>query len=232
MRPNENALVALRFTSSVRACTPSRMPSPTNKARMRPFRRHHYFPHLGDDKRNGWYLPYTIFGTREQMQGQYLRRAAAAMYSIYGNSCGRDHDADGQEAVVPVDGMSAEDPYNEQYAAWHLYKGSVSRFGSDANGSGFVLDEVHGHTPACCSLISHTLGCRAADVMCGGGHWACCRIEEPNAPGRDLRTVAYQRRADASRGRLASEDVLWRLTPPSSDVPRRTAGIGSALNWL
>jgi nicotinamidase-related amidase len=25
--------------------------------------------------------------------------------------------------VVPVDGMSAEDPYNEQYAAWHLYKG-------------------------------------------------------------------------------------------------------------
>jgi hypothetical protein len=24
---------------------------------------------------------------------------------------------------VPVDGMSAEDPYNEQYAAWHLYKG-------------------------------------------------------------------------------------------------------------
>jgi hypothetical protein len=25
--------------------------------------------------------------------------------------------------VVPVDGMSAEDPFNEQYAAWHLYKG-------------------------------------------------------------------------------------------------------------
>ena len=22
-----------------------------------------------------------------------------------------------------VDGMSAEDPYNEQYAAWHLFKG-------------------------------------------------------------------------------------------------------------
>jgi nicotinamidase-related amidase len=29
----------------------------------------------------------------------------------------------GFTAVVPVDGMSAEDPYNEQYAAWHLYKG-------------------------------------------------------------------------------------------------------------
>jgi nicotinamidase-related amidase len=29
----------------------------------------------------------------------------------------------GYLAVVPVDGMSAEDPYNEQYAAWHLAKG-------------------------------------------------------------------------------------------------------------
>ena len=29
----------------------------------------------------------------------------------------------GFQAVVPVDAMSAEDPYNEQYAAWHLYKG-------------------------------------------------------------------------------------------------------------
>jgi nicotinamidase-related amidase len=29
----------------------------------------------------------------------------------------------GYKAVVPVDGMSAEDPYNEQYAAWHLFKG-------------------------------------------------------------------------------------------------------------
>ena len=29
----------------------------------------------------------------------------------------------GFTVVVPVDGMSAEDPYNEQYAAWHLYKG-------------------------------------------------------------------------------------------------------------
>jgi len=29
----------------------------------------------------------------------------------------------GYKAVVPVDGMSAEDAYNEQYAAWHIYKG-------------------------------------------------------------------------------------------------------------
>jgi nicotinamidase-related amidase len=29
----------------------------------------------------------------------------------------------GFKAVVPVDGMSAEDAFNEQYAAWHLAKG-------------------------------------------------------------------------------------------------------------
>jgi nicotinamidase-related amidase len=29
----------------------------------------------------------------------------------------------GYNVVVPVDGMSAEDPYLEQYAAWHMYKG-------------------------------------------------------------------------------------------------------------
>ncbi len=29
----------------------------------------------------------------------------------------------GYKAVVPVDGMSAEDPFDELYAAWHLYKG-------------------------------------------------------------------------------------------------------------
>jgi nicotinamidase-related amidase len=28
----------------------------------------------------------------------------------------------GYKVVVPVDGMSSEDPYDEQYAAWHLYK--------------------------------------------------------------------------------------------------------------
>jgi nicotinamidase-related amidase len=29
----------------------------------------------------------------------------------------------GYTVIVPVDAMSSEDPYNEQYAAWHLYKG-------------------------------------------------------------------------------------------------------------
>jgi len=29
----------------------------------------------------------------------------------------------GYKAVVPVDGMSSEDAYSEQYAAWHIYKG-------------------------------------------------------------------------------------------------------------
>jgi nicotinamidase-related amidase len=29
----------------------------------------------------------------------------------------------GYTVIVPVDAISSEDPYNEQYAAWHLYKG-------------------------------------------------------------------------------------------------------------
>jgi len=29
----------------------------------------------------------------------------------------------GYKVIVPVDGLSSEDPYMEQYAAWHLYKG-------------------------------------------------------------------------------------------------------------
>src|SRR5215470_4355721 len=29
----------------------------------------------------------------------------------------------GYNVIVPVDGMASEDPYMEQYAAWHMYKG-------------------------------------------------------------------------------------------------------------
>ena len=29
----------------------------------------------------------------------------------------------GYKAIVPVDSMSSEDPYMEQYAAWHMFKG-------------------------------------------------------------------------------------------------------------
>ena len=30
----------------------------------------------------------------------------------------------GYEVIVPVDGMSSDDAYMEQYAAWHMYKGA------------------------------------------------------------------------------------------------------------
>jgi nicotinamidase-related amidase len=29
----------------------------------------------------------------------------------------------GYKVIVPVDGMSSDDTYTEQYAAWHMYKG-------------------------------------------------------------------------------------------------------------
>lgn len=38
----------------------------------------------------------------------------------------------GYKVIVPVDGMSSDDPYSEQYAAWHMYKG----------GPAIVIDQV------------------------------------------------------------------------------------------
>ena len=45
--------------------------------------------------------------------------------SAQGAVCGTTNGAAqrGYKVIVPVDGMSAEDAYNEQYAAWHLAKG-------------------------------------------------------------------------------------------------------------
>ncbi len=39
----------------------------------------------------------------------------------------------GYKAVVPVDGMSAEDAFNEQYAAWHIYKGGPAALVNNAS---------------------------------------------------------------------------------------------------
>ena len=38
----------------------------------------------------------------------------------------------GYKAVVPVDGMSAEDAFNELYAVWHIYKGGPVNLASNA----------------------------------------------------------------------------------------------------
>jgi nicotinamidase-related amidase len=38
----------------------------------------------------------------------------------------------GYKAVVPVDGMSAEDAFNEQYAAWHIFKGGPANLVNNA----------------------------------------------------------------------------------------------------
>ena len=38
-------------------------------------------------------------------------------------SCRRHRTVATADVIVPVDGMSSEEAYNEQYAAWHMYKG-------------------------------------------------------------------------------------------------------------
>ena len=40
---------------------------------------------MGEHK-NGWVLPGQVFGTREEMGGHYLTRAAGAYWGLYGNS--------------------------------------------------------------------------------------------------------------------------------------------------
>ena len=46
----------------------------------------------------------------------------SAQVAVAGTSLGAAER--GYMAVVPVDGMSSEDAYNQQYAAWHIYAGA------------------------------------------------------------------------------------------------------------
>jgi nicotinamidase-related amidase len=61
----------------------------------------------------------------ERLKGHGIKTVIVVGTSAQGAVVGTSNGATqrGYKAVVPVDGMSAEDPYNEQYAAWHLYKG-------------------------------------------------------------------------------------------------------------
>src|SRR5438552_4162663 len=54
--------------------------------------------------------------------------------SAQGAVCGTTNGAAqrGYQAVVPVDGMSAEDAFNELYAIWHIYKGGPVNLTSNA----------------------------------------------------------------------------------------------------
>ena len=77
-----------------------------------------FFPRGGADKFIG-----SDLDTRLKDKG--IRTVIVTGTSAQGAVVGTSNGAvqRGYKAVVPVDGMSAEDPYNEQYAAWHLYKG-------------------------------------------------------------------------------------------------------------
>jgi nicotinamidase-related amidase len=61
----------------------------------------------------------------ERLKAKNIKTVIVTGSSAQGAVVGTSNGATqrGFKAVVPVDGMSAEDAYNEQYAAWHLYKG-------------------------------------------------------------------------------------------------------------
>jgi nicotinamidase-related amidase len=64
-------------------------------------------------------------GLEERLKARGIKTAivigTSAQGAVVGVSSGSAQR--GYTVIVPVDGMSSEDPYNEQYAAWHLYKG-------------------------------------------------------------------------------------------------------------
>lgn len=51
------------------------------------------------------------------------RCGTSAQGVVIGTGSGSGSAQRGYKVIVPVDFMSSEDPYMEQYAAWHMFKG-------------------------------------------------------------------------------------------------------------
>jgi nicotinamidase-related amidase len=60
-------------------------------------------------------------GLKEKGISTVIVTGTSAQVAVGGTALGAA--LHGYKAVVPVDGMSSENTYNEQYAAWHIYKG-------------------------------------------------------------------------------------------------------------
>ena len=60
-------------------------------------------------------------GLKQKGIGTVIVTGTSAQVAVGGTALGAA--LHGYKAVVPVDGMSSENAYNEQYAAWHIYQG-------------------------------------------------------------------------------------------------------------
>lgn len=82
-------------------------------------------PHDGEWVQRGGADKFIGSDLDERLKARGIKTVIVVGTSAQGAVVGTSNGATqrGYKAVVPVDGMSAEDPYNEQDAAWHLYKG-------------------------------------------------------------------------------------------------------------
>jgi nicotinamidase-related amidase len=70
---------------------------------------------------NKWYNSSLEQALKEKGVTTVIVTGTSAQGAVAGSSQGAVER--GFKAIVPVDGMSSEDAFNEMYAAWHLYKG-------------------------------------------------------------------------------------------------------------
>jgi hypothetical protein len=127
-------------------------------------------------RQNGWMLTEPSFGTREAMQGRYLRRAGAAAFGLYGN--------DLEEAYYPDASADADGEVLD--ASMHDY---VIHFEADElppvksfwSLSMYKLPEQHFiHNP----INRYTLGDRTEGVVYGEGGSLTVYLQH-ESPGKD-----------------------------------------------
>jgi nicotinamidase-related amidase len=84
-----------------------------------------FMPREGEWVRQGGPDKFLGSNLEEKLKGAGIKMVIVCGTSFQGVGIGTGSGAAqrGYKVIVPVDCLSSEDPYNEQYAAWHMFKG-------------------------------------------------------------------------------------------------------------
>jgi nicotinamidase-related amidase len=84
-----------------------------------------FVPHDGEWARQNGPDKFLGSNLEEKLKGRGIKTVIVCGTSFQGVGIGTGSGSAqrGYKVIVPVDCLSAEDPYMEQYAAWHLFKG-------------------------------------------------------------------------------------------------------------
>ena len=127
-------------------------------------------------RQNGWMLPEASFGTREAMQGRYLRRAGAAFSGLWGNDL---EEAFYPEASVDADGQTL-DASKHDYVL-HFAADELPPVKSFWSLSMYNLPQQHFiHNP----IDRYTLGDRTKGVVYGEDGFLTVYLQH-ESPGKD-----------------------------------------------